>query len=34
MKTAARQGFLQYFDVEKSARNLLDLIRATTGERR
>jgi len=34
MKIAARQGYLQYFDVEKSARNLLNLIKATTGERR
>ena len=34
MKIAARQGFLQYFNVEESARNLLDLISATTGERR
>jgi glycosyltransferase involved in cell wall biosynthesis len=34
MKTAARQGFLQYFNVEQSARNLLNLIAATTNERR
>jgi glycosyltransferase involved in cell wall biosynthesis len=34
MKAAARQGFLQYFDVEESARNLLHLISATTDERR
>ena len=33
MKTAARQGFLQYFNVEQSARNLLKLISATVGER-
>ena len=32
MKTEARQGFLQYFNVEQSARNLLSLISATTGE--
>lgn len=34
MKIAARKGFLQYFNVEVSARNLLKLIKATTGERR
>ena len=33
MKTAARQGFLQYFNVEQSARNLLELIDATIRER-
>ena len=34
MKIAARQGFLQYFNVEQSARNLLDLISEAAGERR
>jgi len=33
MKTAARQGFLQYFNVEQSARNLLNVIMATIRER-
>jgi glycosyltransferase involved in cell wall biosynthesis len=29
MKTAARQGFLQYFNVEQSARNLISMINTT-----
>ena len=33
MKTAARQGFLQYFNVEQSARNLLEVLDATIRER-